>query len=303
MWHEKLASFILLPAVVLAQNPHLSEAARKLVNKPRLGLAQLTLSDGRTQEGRIRRVTDEFVALETNPRPNKLCENIARSRVAELRWLPTPGTNPTAKDAGAAVLIGAFLGIAYAENAVSNPFRRIAPPLNPPRGSWELRGSSRDSFTSSLEFKRNTVEYRTTTRKRGGWSVERNLLRLKIDGEPDRLTPFRFDCGELILDNPASRLTDIGNHKHAVAPLVGEWHGSNYGLTLEANGNAIEQGWSVRKGTFETNKASVKMRWSDSGGAGGPEWIAEIKDRYILVSIGGVLMKYHYVPPGIQLDL
>ena len=63
-----------------------------------------------------------------------------------------------------------------------------------------------------------------------------------------------------------------------------------------------EQQWEVRKGTFENSATSVNMHWTDSTGPGGAEWIAQIKHRHILVSVGGVLTEYHYVPPGIELD-
>jgi ribulose kinase len=69
------------------------------------------------------------------------------------------------------------------------------------------------------------------------------------------------------------------------------------------DGSVTEQKWEVRKGTFENSPTSVKMHWTDSTAPGDAEWIAQIKHRNILLNVGGVLMEYHYVPPGIELDL
>jgi hypothetical protein len=302
MAYEKLARFMLLPAMLLGQNPQLSDAAQKLVNRPRLGIAQLTWVDGRTQKGRIVRVTDQFIAFETNIRP-PVCESVELSKVAAVQWFRTPGEGGAGSRAAGVVFLGAILAPFYVGNAAADPFKRISPPLNPLRGSWELNGPSRGALKSSLVFKGKTVEYRTITGKRGRWSVERDLLRLTFDGEPDSVTSFHFDCGELILDNPTSKLREGSDRKRATQPIVGDWHGSRYKLNLKSDGTVIEQKGEVRNGTFENSATSVKMHWTDSTGPGGAEWIAQIKHRHILVSVGGVLMEYHYVPPGIQLDL
>jgi hypothetical protein len=302
MAYEKLGRFILLPAMLLGQNSQLSDAAQKLLNKPRLGRAQLTWADGRTQRGRIVRVTDQFIAFETNIRP-PVCENVELSKVAGVQWLRTPGEGSAGSRAAGIVFVGAILAPFYVGHAAADPFKRISPPMRPLSGSWERNGPSRGGLKSSLVFRGNTVQYRAITGKRGRWSVERGLLRLTFDGEPDWVTSFHFDCGELILDNPTSKFREVSDRHRATPPIVGDWQGSEYTLNLKSDGSVTKQKAEVRNGTFENNATSVKMHWTDSTGLGGADWIAQIKHRHIWVSVAGVFMEYHYVPPGIELDL
>jgi hypothetical protein len=302
MVYETLARFMLLPAMLSGRNSQPSDAAQKLVNKPRLGIAKLTWTDGRTQKGRVVRVTDQFIAFETNIRP-PVCENVEVSKVAAVQWFRSPGGAGAGTRAAEAVYLGAVLAPFYVGNAVSNPLKRISPPLKPLRGLWELNGLSRGALKSSLVFKGNTVQYQTITAKRGRWSVERDRLRLTFDGEPDSVSSFHFDCGELVLDNPTSKFRESSDRKRATPPIVGDWRRSNYSLNLKSDGTVTEQKADVLNGTFENNATSVKMHWTNSTGPGGVEWIAQIKHRHILVSVGGVLMEYHYIPPGIELDL
>jgi hypothetical protein len=56
----------------------ISTSVIKLLQKPRLGSAQLTWRDGRTQKGIIIRVTDQFIAFETTQGP-RVCENVGLS--------------------------------------------------------------------------------------------------------------------------------------------------------------------------------------------------------------------------------
>jgi hypothetical protein len=306
MAYEKLARLMLLPAMFLGQNSQLSDAAQKLVNKPRLGSAQLTWADGRTEQGRIVRVTDQFIAFWRNTRP-ATCENVELSKVAAVQWLRTTGErgagSHAAERAAEVAYVGAILAPFYVGNAVANPFKRISPPLNPPYGSWESSGPSPGGLKSSLVFMGYDVLYRTTAGKRGRWSVDQNQLRLMFDGEPASVTPFHFDCGELILDDPTRKFRESSNRKRATSPIVGDWHGSSHHLDLKPDGSVTEEKSEVRKGSFENSGTSVKMHWHDSTGPGGAEWIAQIKHRHIVVNVGGVLMEYHYVPPGLELDL
>ena len=66
--YRRLLSFTLITATLVAQSTKLSDAAQDLITKPRLGHAQLTMSDGNAKTGRIVRVTDQFVAFEPDSR-------------------------------------------------------------------------------------------------------------------------------------------------------------------------------------------------------------------------------------------
>jgi hypothetical protein len=310
MWQYTLVG-LLVPSLMAGQekgggsdrsapNNKISEAVIKLLRKPRLGSAQLSWRAGRTQKGRILRVTDQFIAFETSQRP-RACENVELSEIAAVQSLHTPGEPGAGSHVADVLLFSAFLAPFYVADAIANPFKRISPPIKPLRGSWE-GGGSRGIPESSLEFTGGTVRYRTTTSKRGRWRVEHGKLHLTLDGEPEWIGSFHFECGELVLDNPLEVFREWGNRSHATAPVVGDWHGNDFWLNLKADGSLAEQKFWVREGTFENTSTSVRMQWNDSTGPGGAEWIAQIKHRRIVVSVSGVTRKYHYVPP-FELDL
>lgn len=274
-------AMILLPAMLLGQNGHLSDAAQKLLDKPRLGDAQLTLTDGRKPKGRIVRVTDQYVVLD--------CDDIPLSKVVSVQWIHT---FQGARIATEQVLYLSWLAPFYAFVAVKYSFQRRFPPLKPLSGSWEHDGTAE----SRLRFGGNVVYYETTISRKGRWSVERDRLRLTYDGGLESVIPFRFDCAELILDRPVRTFADQSKHKHAAPPIVGDWHEANSGLSIQPDGGFEERTWKVRMGTFERSETGVNMHWTDLDGPGGAEWVAQIRHRRIVVRIGGVITDFRYVP-------
>ena len=112
------------------------------------------------------------------------------------------------------VFLTALLTPFVIEYAIADPIRRISPPLKPLRGSWK---SSR-AFKSSLEFMGNEVQYRATTRKGGRWSVNAMNFTWR-DAEPELITRFHFQCGELVLDNPVKKLRDWSEQSRAIPRL------------------------------------------------------------------------------------
>lgn len=139
MAYWKIARFILFPAVLLAQDARLSDAAKKLISKPRLGNAQLTWTDGRTQDGRITRASGQLVAFRTNAVP-AVCENVELSKLAAVQWQSTGSDASVVSGAVGAVYAAAVLTPSYIAGVVAGPFKRISPPLKPLRGIWELDG-------------------------------------------------------------------------------------------------------------------------------------------------------------------
>ena len=85
MGYDKLIPMMLIPALLLGQNSQLSDAARVLLSKPQVGSAQLTWLGGRKQDGRIVRVTDQFVTFVTNQKPST-SENVDLSKIAAVQW-------------------------------------------------------------------------------------------------------------------------------------------------------------------------------------------------------------------------
>ncbi len=302
MAYDKLIPLIVIPALLLGQD-QLSEAAQELLSKQQFGFAQLTLSDGRNEDGRIVRVTDQFVTFVTNRKPPG-CENVELSKVAAVFWHPA-SKRISSSELGSAVYLGAVLSPFFVIHEAADPFRRMFPPLRPPRGEWESIRPSPGGEKSSLYFDGETVKHREVTVKQGRYHVEENRLHMMFDGEPERVTQFRFNCAELILDSPPAKFYSVSAAPHrASPPIVAEWHTSSGSvLDLRPDGILEERKEEHRNGTFEMTTKGVKIHWTDSQGPGGEDWSAQIKHRHVLVRIGSVTTEYRYVPPGFATDL
>lgn len=303
---RQIVPLILLPAILVAQNAPLSEAVRKLVDHPQLGSAELTLADGGTETGSILRVTDQFVVFMKSAKP-AACEDVDLSRITAVKWLKSSGRSPNAAEMVAIDVVAVpFIVPFYAGHTIANLFRKASPPLKPLRGVWEPGRPAQGALASRLEFTGGTVSYVTTTSKRGRWAAEQDRLRLTFEGGPESVSPFHFDCGDLVLENPVIRFRSLIYPKQGTAPVLGNWESwsdahSNYNLNLKRDGSFTEQKREIRKGTFENTATSVKMRWTDTTGPGDAEWIAQIQDKHIVLSVGGETIEYRYVPPKFEL--
>jgi hypothetical protein len=283
-------------------NDNLSPSVKKLLRKPRLGSAELTWKDGRTEQGSILRVTGEFIAFETGRRP-LACEDVGPSEIATVRWLPAsrtqgaPGGFSYTVDL---VFFGLLMGPWFVEDGVATLFQGISPPLKPPRGTWKTGKSPRGSPQSSLEFNGQDVTEQTILN--GRWSVDRSQLHLVPAGAPEWTTSFQVRCGtELVLDHPFEQLQCVDCRYET--PVVGDWRGKKHWLNLKPDGAFVEERLRVRRGAFTNVANSVKIHWTDSAGPGGGEWIGRIKHKHIVVRVDGVTREYHYEPPGLELDL
>jgi hypothetical protein len=299
---KSFALLVLPSAMLLAQNATLSDDARTLLRKPRVGTARLTLTDGQALSGRILRVTDAFISFLANTHP-PVCENVEFSKIATVQWVHID------KHAGAGTIVaeGAFLGAVLAPfliaDAVADPFKRFSPPLKPLSGTWESRGQPGSAPKASLVFKGTTVRYSNAMRKQGRWSIEHSALHLSFGGEPERIAPFHFDCNQLILETPDAKFQGRSDGDHADPPIVGYWHGTAYNLDLKQDGTVTQEDWEVRDGSFENTATGLRIHWTNATGTGGLEWIGQIKHRHIVMNVGGTRTEYHYLPPGMDLDL
>lgn len=297
MGYDKLIPMMLIPALLLGQNSQLSDAARELLSKPRVGSAQLTWLGGRKEDGRIVRVTDQFVTFERNGKPST-CENVELSKVAAVQWSRAPKSSSSSDLAGI-VLAGAVLSPFFAANAVADPFRRLFPPRHPLRGEWETIRRSHGGFRTTLTFKGSTIQSWEMTFKQGHYRVEEDRLYLMFDGGIETVTPFRFDCSKLILDSPAATFTSRQDTAHpASAPIVGVWYSSGSVLDLKPDGTFEGRKEKLREGTFEMTATGARIHWADSQSPSGEEWTVQFRHSHLLVRVGGVTMEYRYLPPG-----
>jgi hypothetical protein len=287
----KLLYFLMVPLLVGGQTnqAQLSEAAKKLLHKPRTGDARLTWPDGRKKDGQIIRVTDQFVTFEAKNRSS--CEDVELSAIAEVRWLGARG-----QDVGPyveAALLWAFLAPFYLGYAIADPFRRISPPLRPLSGTWESIG---DGGKSTLEFKGLTVQWRTTVISHGRYFVVQDRLHFVPAGAPETVIPFRIQCRQLRLGSEVFGFWFAP--RHVAPPIVGQWGGSEATVNFKPDGTFEERKGEIRKGTFERTPTGLKIRWPE-----GEAWNAEIEHRHIVVRLGSQITKYRYVPPSPELDL
>jgi len=142
---------MLLSYAVAAQNTTLSHGGRKLLNKPRRGTAEVTFIDGTTQTGSVLRVTDQFIAFEMNRKP-PTCEDVQLSKISAVQWLEHPAGG---SEILGTIFLGALIIPVLAAYAIADSMKRTPPPLDPPRGSWELRGKRDgvDAFCSAITKK------------------------------------------------------------------------------------------------------------------------------------------------------
>jgi hypothetical protein len=285
-------------------NARPSASVKKLLRKARLGSAELTMRDGRTESGRIVRVTDEFISLATNA-PSLACEDVQLSEVTAVRWLPTPKVpqQPSAvSDAMRMVLPVLLLSPLFVEGPIATLFQRVSPPLKPLSGSWDLDGSSHSDLHSTLDFGGHAVTERSSTRERGRWSVEQGQLHLNTAGKPERVTSFRFECGTQLVLEPSVEAFQCSNCNRVTAPVVGDWRSGDHGLNLKEDGTFVEQRFGTRAGTFTNTSTTLEIRWDESIGPAGGTWTGRIEHKHLILRVARVTRKYHYNAPGLTLD-
>jgi hypothetical protein len=290
----KLIPLILIPVLLAGQSDQLSLAARRLLEHPRSGEAELTWADGRKAEGYIRRVTDQFVSF-SSVQPFA-CENVPLTNITAVQWLHT-SNNFGARELGEAAFLFTVLSPFFVAHEIADPIHRMAPPLHHLKGNWasiQHPGESKSSFT----FGGSKVQYAGEVVRKGRYSVEQGHLRLIFEEGPETVTTVRFDCDDLILENVAERFQLRSGRDHVTGPLVGTWSQKGVTLELEANGVLVERRDETRTGIFEKTAKNVKIHW-----AGGEEWIAQVKHHHLFVRVGGVLTEYRYVPPDFLVDL
>ncbi len=305
MSYERLICVMLAPAMLLGQSSNLSAAARKLLANPQLGEAELTWSDGRKEPGRIAQVNNQFVAFVAGPEAKSLqtsaCENVELSKVADVRWRHVPGDN-SASRLGNEIFFGALFAPFFIGDAVANPFRRISPPLEPLRGTWESTGRSFGGRKSTLVFEGSKVSRADLNVKRGRYHAEMGRLHMTYDDGSGMVTAFGFKCGKLFLDNPSDEFGLSTIHHQVAAPIVGEWRGSRSTLNLKSDGSFEETKWETNDGTFKKTAAKVTIHWAASQGSGIGEWFGAVKNHHLVFRVGAATAEYSYEPPGFYVD-
>jgi len=253
------------------------------------------LSDGRKKSGSILRVLSQSVVFSPNSK-SLACEDLALSEIAGINWPTYPHKNRAAEFAGTA-FVGAVLTPFFLAHGVASTFRQIAPPLHPITGEWESNQPSRSGFKSEFVFTRSTVRHSEIEVRRGRYHVEGERLQLALDGAPEEVTSFHFNCGDLVLDNHADKFYAPSALPPSV-PIVGAWRTKDFSLDLNPDGTFVEQTTKTREGSFEQTGRSIRIHWH-----GGEEWTAEIKRHHMALNAGGAITTYRYIPPAFAIDL
>lgn len=305
MRYGMLICVMLAPAMLIGQSSQLSKAARKLLTNPQLGEVELTWSDGRKERGRIAQVNNQFVAFvagsEARIFQTSACENVELSKVADVRWRHVPGDD-SASRLGNEIFLGALFAPFLIGDAVADPFRRMSPPLEPLRGTWESTGRSFGGRKSTLVFEGSKVSRADLNAKRGRYHAERGRLHMTYDDGSGMVTAFGFKCGKLFLDNPSDEFSLSTIPHHVAAPIVGEWRGSRSNLNLKSDGSFEERKWETTDGTFEKTAARVTIHWAASQGSGIGEWFGAVKNHHLVFRVGATTVEYGYAPPGFYVD-
>lgn len=298
---ERLIGLLLIPAIIAGQNAHLSKAVWSLLAKPRTGNARLTWADGRIENGYVSRVTGQFVTFMMSPKPpGSTCENVELSNVAALQWLPASHSGDNFAAVG---LLGAALSVGFSAHAVANTFRRMSPPMEPLRGSWDAAHPPTGLISSSLEFEGSSVRLSELRIKQGRYSINGKTLHMSVDGLTEVVTPFSFNCNELIFDNPAEKFGHWSRENYVAAPIVGMWLGASSKLEFERDGGFKETILVRDIGSVEKTGSVRRIHWLDSKGPGGADWILEIEHHHLLARVGSVNRIYRYAPPAFHVDL
>jgi hypothetical protein len=215
----------LIPLLVASaqDRSQFAPAVRKLLRKPRQGLAKVTRLDGTTTQDIVLRVTNQFVAVGDG----KSCENIPLSSIADFGWQPVATT--TKKEILESILLWPLylLILIGAED----------PPHydGPTPGIWESVHPSPDGSFKRISIS-DFVSRTDVSIRKGRYRIEDQNLVL---GTAETL-PIHFKCASLLLDAVALTL-DPKDLRRAGSPIVGRWHSE-----------AGQQTWEFRPdGTFQ----------------------------------------------------
>jgi hypothetical protein len=304
MKSQILIVLALMPGLIAAPAGQLPESVSKLLHKPRLGPASLTLSDGTRSDGAIVRVTDQFVTFEPTPFAPGACVNIELSRIAKINWRekPTP-----VHDA----ILDALMVITLAPAILDGGLAKTDP-KDPMLGSWEspegpISGRIR---TNRVEFTRNGsapentgyVEQMDILVQEGKYRVDGGTLHLsQVGNAPEAVVDIRFECDVLVASNSTRvrRLRSTGIPLHgASAPIVGGWNESSEGERTTwqfrpDGGFTITSIDRRRHGQFAITNNRMKVAF---GAAGSEEWDVRRKSGRLFISIGGNVTEYQKGP-------
>lgn len=238
----------LIPTLIAApqDRSQLAPDVRKLLRKPRQGLAKVTRLDGSTTEGMVRRVTDQFAVVEHGTS----CQNIPLASIAQIAWQPT--MKPPVERVGSILLWPLYLLVLCgAEDSYDD---------GPMSGIWEsVHGLPNGSFRR-IWIHGGGVYRRDVFNRKGRYRIDGESLILSFEdlkvGPPaessiEETVQIRFQCANLILHDsriPRVLTPDPAILRRADSPVVGRWN--NYSPTEQ-------QAWEFREdGTLQKEASS-----------------------------------------------
>jgi hypothetical protein len=282
-------SSLLIPALIAGPNDQLSEPARKLLRKPRLGNARVAWVDGTQSNGYILRITNQSVAF----LHSGACESVDLARIAKVRSLPDRDRTFEA----IMMVLAAPLYLIYPlpGGALVEGLRYVFSARM--LGEWES-ATGQEVVLQDDAYMRHYVERREVVDKSGQYRIEGAMLYVTYEGSGAvEVIPIRFACDKLIAGAAAS-LTLAAEPGHqprpAADPIVGQWLESHrLGATTWdfKPGGAFHMRTESRVvGEFAKTKQGLQVDWMD--GSAVELWDVRVKDDRLFITVGGSTVEY-----------
>lgn len=233
--------FVLIAALLEAQPP----SVRALLSKPRLGVVRLTRNDGTVLDGRLVRVTNQFVTFQSKA----TCENVELPSIAAIKAIKTKEPFKMA-DAGGGIAWWLLSPVWLFAWLLS-----LSPDNHDPAlGIWEPVFAPLDGSVTRIQIGSRIRRKRMLIRK-GRYQIQGQKLLLKFEPfqegtSSEQTLPFRFECTRLALDGQWLTVASA-QLRPASAPIVARWHDARWYDTISKT-EAELLAWEFRPdGTFQ----------------------------------------------------
>jgi hypothetical protein len=264
--------FLVSPFLFAAPADELPASVANLLNKPRYGEARLTWVDGRQSEGRIQRVTDQFVTL-AQQKGSGACENVELSKISSIDWVPRTGSGEYFP-LWAIPLLPALW--------VQDSIRQSHSVRGAFLGDWRTIEASTGRYSRVGFGYDRSVWREDVVVKNGTYRIEGGNLYVTYAGGPEEeATRLQFVCNELTLDALTAkhqlRFWASAVQSPASAPITGRWtegdfrHGDIWEFRTDGS-LEVRTMQRFLRGSFKQDQGTIRIRWKSPAGLPREEW-------------------------------
>jgi hypothetical protein len=286
-----------IPFLLAAPADALPKSVADLLDKPRSGEARLTWVDGRQAEGRIQRVTDQFVTLAAQ-KGSGACENVELSKISSIDWVPRTGNGEYFPLWAAPLLPALWI---YESIRQSHSVRGAF------LGDWRTTETSTAGRYSRVGFGYDRSIWREDVAvKNGTYRIEGGSLYVTYaGGSAEEAARLEFVCNELVLDAVTARhqlrFWVSAARGAASDPIIGRWTEGDF-----RHGNIWEfkQGgaFDLRitehylQGSFKKDQDTIRVRWKSTPRLPKEDWklrlTGELSRAQLYITAGGTTTAY-----------